>query len=115
MNGNDFFEAFAGMIRNIIREEMQACLHPSDDWRDQRQSPLGSRRHCLAVRRRAAEGKTDARQVGDRFLLTTDAIAEEMARIGRPKTLGKTETSRAPLTPEDEVRERIQRRLQRGM
>ena len=115
MNGQDFFAAFEGMIRKVVREEMQSALHPSTDWRDQRDDRvLTPRMHCAAARRRMAEGKADAKKVGDRYLLTTDAIAEELERLGRPKTLGKV-APRAPLTPEDEVVERINRRLQRGM
>ena len=115
MNGESFAAAFEGLMRKIMREEIQAALHPSDEWHDQRRSPLGSRRHCAATRRRASEGKSDAKKIGDRFLMTTDAIAEEMERLGRPKALTRADTSKTPLSPEDEVRERIQRRLQRGM
>lgn len=114
MNGNDFFVMFEGLIRQIMREEIHAALHPSDEWHDQRRSPLGPRRHCLATRRRAAEGKGDAKQVGDRFLMTTDALAEELERIGRPKALTKRDTS-TPLSPEDEAVQRLERRLQRGL
>ena len=117
MNGETFVAAFEGLIRTILREEIRAALHPSIDeqWFDQRRSPLGSRRHCAATRRRATEGKPDAKKVGDRFLMTAAAITEELERLGRPKALTRADTSKTPLSPEDEVRERIQRRLQRGM
>lgn len=114
MNGNDFFAAFEGLIRKVVREEMQSALHPSTDWRDQREDRvLTPRMHCAAARRRMAEGKADAKKLGDRYLLTTDAIAEELERIGRPKALAKADTSRAPLSPEDEALDRISRRLRR--
>lgn len=50
---------------------------------DQSNSPLGRRRHCSAVRRRQAEGKPGAAVVGRRHLLTREALAEELARLGK--------------------------------
>lgn len=46
-------------------------------WIDQRHSPLGSRVHIDAVKRRIAEGRGDAAVCGRRALLTIDAIADE--------------------------------------
>lgn len=105
-----------GLLRKVVREEMAAAAHPSDDWRDQRRSPiLGARRHCAAVRRRLAADPQDpmAKIVGDRFLLTTDAIAEELERVGRkPATVAKCEpVAIPPESPEAEAIERLQRRL----
>ncbi|HEY2408833.1 MAG TPA: hypothetical protein VGI10_22665 [Polyangiaceae bacterium] len=48
-------------------------------WIDQRRSQLGPRRHCAAVKRRMADGKTDAAIVGRRHLLSQTAHAEELA------------------------------------
>jgi hypothetical protein len=48
-----------------------------DEWFDQRQSPLVS--HCTTVARRIDGGLPGARIDGDRYLLSTAAIAEEMA------------------------------------
>lgn len=50
---------------------------------DQRGSPLGSRRHHEAVRRRLAAGKPGAAIVGRRHLLTREALDEELTRAGR--------------------------------
>lgn len=118
MNGEDFFAMFEGFIRNILRQEIQAALHPSTEWRDQRDDKvLSPRLHCAAARRRIAEGKTDAKKVGkNRYLLTTDAIADELDRLGRPKALTRKDTAREkPLTPEEEALASLERRLQRGM
>jgi DNA-binding ferritin-like protein len=68
------------------------------------------------VRRRLGVDPHDpmAKIVGDRFLLTTDAIAEELERIGRkPVTVAKCAAA-SPVeaeSPEAEVTERIKRRL----
>jgi hypothetical protein len=48
-----------------------------DEWFDQRQSPLVS--HCATVTARLEAGLGGARIDGDRYLLSTAAIAEEMA------------------------------------
>lgn len=116
LTSGDFFAMFEGAIRKILREEIQAALHPSDEWRDQnpKNSPLGPRRHCAAVRRRLERNEPGARRVGDRYLLSTDAIAEELERIGLKASVRKV-TPPAPLTPEDEAIERLTRRLQRGV
>jgi hypothetical protein len=52
-------------------------------------SPLGSRRHCVAVKRRMSAGEHGACIVGNVFLLSREALAEELAalpaRISRKK------------------------------
>lgn len=48
----------------------------------QRESPLGPRRHCAAVRARIKSGKTGASVVGRRFYLTRAALDEEIRTIG---------------------------------
>ena len=50
---------------------------------DQHQSPLGPRRHCTAVRRLVAAGEPGAAIVGRRYLLTREALAQELMRVGR--------------------------------
>ena len=56
--------------------ELQDQVH-GDEWIDQRRSPLIS--HCATVRARIEAGRSGARMDGDRYLLSTTAIAEEMA------------------------------------
>jgi hypothetical protein len=105
------------LLRKVVREEMAAANHPSDDWRDQRQNRvLSPRQHCAAVRRRLEENPDDpwAKKIGkSRYLLTTDAIAEELERLGRkPSTVVKCPPVQLPPeSPEAEAIERVKRRL----
>lgn len=115
--GAGLLEWVEGLLRRVVREELAAAAHPADDWRDQRQSQLGPRRHCLAVRRRLRadpEGRS-AKILGNRFLLTLDAIAEEMERLGRKPddTAAGVTAPSPPQSPESEALARVQRRLQR--
>ncbi len=111
--GAGLLEWFEGLLRRVVREEVAAAGHPADSWRDQSQSPvLGSRRHCRAVRHRLAADPQDpqAKRIGDRFLLTQEAIAEELDRVGhKPDRHPAPEAE--PSTPEDEALARVQRRL----
>lgn len=120
-----------GILRKVVREELAAVQHPSDGWRDQRHSALGPRRHCLAVRRRLHADPRDsgAKIIGDRYLLTPDAILEELDRLGRKpdapregaggakdrrpdgSARGARSDVRAPQSPEAEAVERVKRRL----
>ncbi|HEU4580900.1 MAG TPA: hypothetical protein VFS67_21725 [Polyangiaceae bacterium] len=113
-----FGALFEPLLRKVVREEMDARNHPSDDWRDQKQDRLLTpRQHCAAVRRRLAADPNDpwAKKIGkSRYLLTTDAIAEELDRLGRSTVVKAKDTKpQKPLSPEDEARLRVQRRLQR--
>lgn len=47
-----------------------------DEWVDQRQSPLAA--HCSTVVARLGAGLPGAKVDGDRYLLSTAALAEEM-------------------------------------
>lgn len=103
---------FEGLLRRVVREELADATHPADGWRDQRKSPLGSRRHCSAVRRRLTENPNDpsAKMIGDRFLLTPDAVAEELTRVGR-KPAPKRAPEAPAASPEDEALALLNRRL----
>lgn len=111
------FTLTIGQLRRMVRDELAAAKHPVDDWRDQHQSPLGPRRHCRAVRLRlrANPGDPTAKILGDRFLLTPDAVAEELSRQGRKPDAAAPVTMEPPppQSPEAEVRDRIRRRLER--
>ena len=56
---------------------------------EQGASPLGTRRHCAAVRRRLDHGEPGAAIVGRRHLLSAAALAQELGRTSalrpRPK------------------------------
>jgi len=110
-----FGAVFEPLLRKVVREELDARCHPSDDWRDQRQDRvLTPRAHCRAVRRRLAADPNDpwARILGDRFLLTTDAIAEELDRLARPPA-GATVRAKPPkpVSPEAEALGLLERKL----
>jgi len=109
----ELFEGlFEPLLRKVVREELDARMHPSDDWRDQRQDRvLTPRQHCRAARRRLELDPKDpmARKVGDRYLLTTDAIALELERLNHPPAPAAPKAA----SPEDEARERVARRLRR--
>ena len=65
----------AGARRGIRRELANYTF--GDEWVDQTRSPLVS--HCSTVRARIEAGLPGARVEGERYLLTTAAIAEEMS------------------------------------
>jgi hypothetical protein len=69
-------EAAAAEARDIAAERSAERR----DWIDQSSSVLGPRRHIQAVRRRLKEGLDGAGQSGRRFLLSEEALAEELAR-----------------------------------
>jgi hypothetical protein len=50
---------------------------------DQNASPLGTRRHCAATTRRMARGQPGAAKVGRRYLLSQEALGDELARMSR--------------------------------
>jgi len=84
--GHALEHAIERVLRRVVREELRG---QDPDWIAQAESPLGPKRHCAAVRRRIAERKPGARIVARRFLLSQEAMAEELGReserhSGRP-------------------------------
>lgn len=67
---------WAATAVRVIRRELGRCVG-GDDWVDQSRSPLLS--HCSTVEARIEAGLPGARIEGERYLLTTAAIAEEMS------------------------------------
>jgi hypothetical protein len=67
---------WAATIRRTLCREL-AKHDVGDEWIDQSRSPLLS--HCSTVRARIEAGLPGARVEGERYLLTTAAIAEEMS------------------------------------
>lgn len=81
------FRVFARALRAAADIFDAAASEATDerlDWVDQSSSPLGSRRHIAAVRRRMTLGSDGAAQVGRRFLLSRDALTEELGRASDP-------------------------------
>lgn len=60
------------------------CDTPLGGHVDQRRSPLGRRRHCAAVRRRVLAGDEGAAIVGRHFLLSPQALRDELALASQP-------------------------------
>ncbi len=92
---------------------------------DQKQSPLGSRRHRAAVERRLASGEGGAFRLGRRFLLTSAAVVDELrgttppvpasggvANDGHPTRLRKAKPR--PSDPDPEL-ERLERDIRNGL
>lgn len=70
---------------NRIEARLAKCTEaPVGDMVDQRRSPLGPRKHCAAVRRMAAEGDTRAYKRGKLYMMSREALLEEMARESIP-------------------------------
>jgi hypothetical protein len=77
----DEISAF-GIVLGAFARELGAVLLAGnqDGWIDQVSSPLGRRRHCVAVRRRVAERAGGAAVLGRRHVLSREALTEELAR-----------------------------------
>ncbi|HKQ68264.1 MAG TPA: hypothetical protein VJT73_02955 [Polyangiaceae bacterium] len=67
------------------------------DHIDQTTSALGPRRHCRAVKRRIASGQSGAAIVGRRHLLSPEALAEELTRVGQTPEASVVDELRASL------------------
>jgi hypothetical protein len=83
-------DALADLIAERVWVRFQ---QGTPDMVDQSKSPLGNRRHCNAVKRRVGNGEPGAARVGRRYLLTPEALAEELHRLGQgppPKRRGES-------------------------
>lgn len=63
-------------LLGALRRALTEC-RDGDEWLDQQRSPLAA--HCLTVRARIEAGLPGARIDGDRYLLSTAALAEELS------------------------------------
>ncbi len=72
-------DELASRVAAMVAERLNGGALPGAT--DQSRSPLGKRRHIAAARRRIAAGLPGAAQVGRRYLLSSDALADELARI----------------------------------
>lgn len=71
-------QTLAGAIAAAVVRELR---QPGEDqWVSQADSPLGSRLHCRAVRRRVNAGDPGAAIVRRKHLLSNQALAEELRR-----------------------------------
>ena len=67
------------VLRELRGSELAAMV-------DQKASPLGSKRHCAAVRRRLDTSMPGAAKVGRRHLLSPAALSEELAAVSVAST-----------------------------
>src|SRR5688572_11962718 len=74
-------------LETLIARAVRRALTSSADegMVAQTSSPLGSRRHCNAVKRRLEAGRPGAARIGRRYLLTREALGEELAAAGCSK------------------------------
>lgn len=72
-------------LANLIADAVVRRLREGDPtWVDQVRSPLGPRRHCAATKRRIEQGRPGATKIGRRYLLSPEALEEELARPRKP-------------------------------
>jgi hypothetical protein len=71
---------------------------------DQNASPLGPRRHCAAAKRRMARGEAGASKVGRRYLLSPEALSEELGRASRRRSAPEGASA---MSPAEELRREL--------
>lgn len=102
-----------------IREELSANTDGCE-WHDQRSShckaSLGRNRWCRAVRERLERDPDDAhaRIIGDRYLLDTQGLSEEMDRANQRPAPTVVKVVPAPDPDESPRLARVQHLLRRG-
>jgi hypothetical protein len=104
-------KAFAAEVARELAKELRAAN--DDGWVSQANSPLGPRRHCRAVRRRMGEGRLDCTRDGKLYLMTRDALREEMLRLGHCEPTVKAIPVEGD-EPTTSVRARLLRKLGRA-
>lgn len=105
MTTDDFIDSVARRVARIVAEELRGG-DPS--LVEQANSPLGSRRHIDAVKRRMAAGQPGASHVGRRYLLSQEALGEELGRAsGRRMALAKTDGKTVQQRAKDEMLARL--------
>jgi hypothetical protein len=91
VNALPFLEELADLMADRVVARLSADL---PGWVDQAGSPLGPRRHIEAVRRRVARGLGGASVVGRRYLLSPEAMAEELASVTRRASRSRSRATR---------------------
>jgi hypothetical protein len=100
-------ESAKEVLRELVRE-----VSDTNELKlvDQRGSPLGRNRHCAAVRRRIDEGKPGAWIVGRKYLLSVEALREELDHLGRRGAAERSSPQGSRSSPR-EARERLEEKL----
>jgi hypothetical protein len=89
-------------LESVIARAVRRALHAATDGEmiPQGRSPLGPRRHAEAVKRRLAAGQPGAAHVGRKYLLSPDALNEEMSRTSVSNAHAPVEDAAAKLRRE---------------
>lgn len=101
----EFVREIAREFVAVFREELAANADGAE-WYDQKSSQcresLGRNRWCKAVRARLQRDPHDphAKHIGDRFLLDTQGLSEELDRASRVPMIAKAPAPRPPADPE---------------
>lgn len=102
---------FASLLAKELAKELRSA---NDGWVSQVDSPLGPRRHCAAVRRRLERGEPGASHPDKkRFLLSREALLEEMQTMGIPRPTVKAASGDQDVPEETTIRGRLLRKLGR--
>lgn len=105
--GGELGAVIPGLIDALAEAIVTKLRSASDDgWVAQEESRLGRNKHCAAVRRRVAAGDIRAAMANGRFLLTREALNEELRGPAVAKPLAKTEPA------SDGIEARILRKLE---
>lgn len=100
MSHATLFQALGRVLR-VAAEECDAIARESAqdrrEWVDQSESALGPRRHIAAARRRMRAGKEGAGQAGRRYLLSPQALAEELGTTQEAQPTDHGDALRAEL------------------
>lgn len=98
-------ELFLDMLADKVADRVVRRLRSDqDDWIDGPSSPGGTRWHNGVARRRIATGQGGAAKIGRRYLLSKEALAEELAATGKARTTKQPQRA-------ESVSERLQRKL----
>jgi len=95
-----------------IAERVERRLSRSSRMQAQKGSPLGPRTHRAAVNRRLTTGEGGAAIVGGKFLLTQDALQQELAAKTREHKPRQRKTTKSDQSPELDA---LQRELTGGL
>lgn len=108
---DEILERFASLLAKELAKELRSA---NDGWVSQVDSPLGPRKHCAAVRRRLERGEPGASHPDSkRYLLSREALLEEMRSGNVPKPPVKADPGGFEVVEQTSVRDRLLRKLGR--
>jgi hypothetical protein len=106
-----FIDELAERIGHVVLRGLRSA---ESGWHSQHGSPLSNRRHISAVRRRRRLGLEGAAVVGENYLLTDEALKEELLRLSseRERKIGGKPIDVPELPLRESARARMERKLQ---